>query len=310
MISIACAATTLTPDAVSLADSTSECSLTIISAPTATNDCGYTVSGIPDVSFPVTTIGTTVITWTYDDGSGNIATQSQNIIVVDSVAPVPDSAGLPDIYGQCDVSSLIPPTASDLCSGTISGISNAILPITTPGTTVITWEYDDGNGNITTQTQNVINPTIDTGISQFGSMLSADALGSTYQWLYCDSAYAQISGEMNQYYFITTTGSYAVEISQDNCVDTTACVLVDLTGLEELYNSIQIYPNPVSSDFTIGYDGILNEVLIMDLSGKVLLQKTDFSDNKIDIRNIANGNYLVKVFVDSGLIVKELVIMH
>ncbi|NDK55707.1 HYR domain-containing protein [Pontibacter fetidus] len=73
-------------------------------------------------------------------------------------------ATLPDVTGQCSATA-VAPTATDNCAGTIIGTTTDPLTYNTQGTHVITWKFDDGNGNITTATQNVIiadktNPTI------------------------------------------------------------------------------------------------------------------------------------------------------
>jgi gliding motility-associated-like protein len=144
------------PDAASLPDITAECEVTSLTPPTATDNCGGIVTVTNNVTLPITAQGTTVITWTFDDGNGNTATQNQNVIIDDITPPVPDVATLPNVTAQCEVTSLTPPTATDNCGGTVIVTSNATLPINTQGTTVITWTYDDGNGNTDTQTQNVV----------------------------------------------------------------------------------------------------------------------------------------------------------
>ena len=68
------------PDSTSLSDFTAECSATPPS-PTATDNIVGTVLGVANVSFPISTIGTTTITWTYTDSNGNSSQQNQNIIV-------------------------------------------------------------------------------------------------------------------------------------------------------------------------------------------------------------------------------------
>jgi hypothetical protein len=70
--------------------------------------------------------------------------------------PVADVATLPDIVEECEVTSLTAPTATDDCDHSIEGTHNATLPITTVGTTTVTWTYTDLAGNVTTQTQDVI----------------------------------------------------------------------------------------------------------------------------------------------------------
>ncbi|MDG5493182.1 hypothetical protein N4270_16605, partial [Psychroserpens sp. SPM9] len=147
-----------TPDAVSLSDITAECEVTSLTAPTATDNCGGTVTVTHDATLPISGEGTTtVVTWTYDDGNGNTSTQTQNVIIDDVTAPTPDAVSLSDITAECEVTSLTAPTATDNCGGTVTVTHDAILPISGEGTTtVVTWTYDDGNGNTSTQTQNVI----------------------------------------------------------------------------------------------------------------------------------------------------------
>ncbi|WP_338733416.1 HYR domain-containing protein [Mangrovimonas cancribranchiae] len=143
-----------TPDTASLGDITAQCEVTALTPPSATDNC-TTVTVIHNASLPITTQGTTVVTWTYEDGNGNTSTQNQNVIINDNTAPTPDTASLGDITAQCEVTALTPPSATDNCT-TVTVIHNASLPITTQGTTVVTWTYEDGNGNTSTQNQNVI----------------------------------------------------------------------------------------------------------------------------------------------------------
>ena len=74
----------------------------------------------------------------------------------DIKAPVAFASSLADVTAQCSVTSLTAPTATDNCAGTITGTTTTSFPITTQGTTVVTWTFDDGNGNTSTQTQNII----------------------------------------------------------------------------------------------------------------------------------------------------------
>ena len=136
-----------------------QCSVTV-TAPTTTDNCaGIVIGTTGDYTIPHTfnTEGTYSIVWRFDDGNGNVITITQNVIIDDTVAPVPNIANLPNItVNDCSLSTLTAPTATDNCKGAIIGTTNTPLPITTIGTSVVTWTYNDGNGNITTQTQNVI----------------------------------------------------------------------------------------------------------------------------------------------------------
>ena len=148
------------PDASSLPDILAECTVEVsdVPVPTATDDCAGTIEATTDATFPISTQGTTVITWTYTDTGGNTVTQTQNVIINDVTNPVPDNSMLADITAQCEVAEgdVTPPTATDNCTGTIEATTNAAFPISDQGTTVITWTYTDEGGNTITQTQNVI----------------------------------------------------------------------------------------------------------------------------------------------------------
>ena len=146
------------PDAASLPDLTDECSIAEPTAPTASDNCDGvgSIKGITATIFPVTTPGTTVVTWTYTDTDGNSSTQTQNVIIDDVTAPVADAASLADLTDACNVEAPTAPTATDNCDGAITGTTPTIFPITTAGTTVVTWTFIDTSDNSITQTQNII----------------------------------------------------------------------------------------------------------------------------------------------------------
>ncbi|NQZ34608.1 MAG: hypothetical protein HRT58_03050, partial [Crocinitomicaceae bacterium] len=143
------------PDLVTLPNVTAQCTVTSLTAPTASDNCGI-VSVSNNATLPITTQGTTVVTWTYNDGNGNTSTQTQNVVINDATAPVPNLASLTDVTSQCGVTSLSSPTATDNCGGVVTVTNNATLPITALGTTVVTWTYTDVNGNSSTQNQNIV----------------------------------------------------------------------------------------------------------------------------------------------------------
>ncbi|MFN4364040.1 T9SS type B sorting domain-containing protein [Chryseobacterium hispalense] len=79
-----------------------------------------------------------------------------NVFVGDTAAPVPDTATLPTITGDCHTIISTIPTATDNCAGTITATTTDPLSYSLPGTYVIHWNYNDGNGNISSQNQNII----------------------------------------------------------------------------------------------------------------------------------------------------------
>ncbi|HAX96092.1 MAG TPA: hypothetical protein DCY35_06185, partial [Prolixibacteraceae bacterium] len=131
-----------------------ECSVTVDAIPTALDECGKTITGTTTDLLTYSTQGTYTITWNYDDGNGNTASQTQTVVVDDTTAPVPAVAELAEVKGACSI-SVTAPTANDNCAGTITGTTTDATTYTVPGTYTINWIYSDGNGNSSSQSQTV-----------------------------------------------------------------------------------------------------------------------------------------------------------
>jgi len=134
---------------------TGECSASV-TAPIATDICAGPITGTTTDPTTYTAQGTYTVHWTYTDGSGNSSTQTQTVIVKDVTKSVPTMTRLPDVTGECSATIAAAPTANDNCSGVITGTTSDALSYTTQGEHIVTWSYDDGNGNIEMQTQTVI----------------------------------------------------------------------------------------------------------------------------------------------------------
>ena len=146
-----------------------DCSGAVIADHSADANCQATISGAdvtavidPDgdpltitVSPTTLVLGANTVTVTADDGNGGTCSTDITVNVVDDTAPVPDVANLPDATGECSV-TLTAPTATDNCAGSITATTTDPTTYTTQGSFSVTWTYDDGNGNTSQQTQNVI----------------------------------------------------------------------------------------------------------------------------------------------------------
>jgi uncharacterized repeat protein (TIGR01451 family)/gliding motility-associated-like protein len=132
-------------------------------APTATDNCSagltFTSSHNPGDVFPV---GTTVVTYTATDASGNVTTCTFNVTVADTEAPI--AAGCPadiNVTNDFNICSAVvnwtAPTFSDNCTGGLTVISShnpgTVFPV---GTTVVTYTATDAAGNVATCTFNVV----------------------------------------------------------------------------------------------------------------------------------------------------------
>src|SRR5690606_11908709 len=74
------------PTVASLPAVTKECAVTTadIPVPTATDNCAGTITATTTDSLTYRERGSYTITWSYDDGNGNTATQQQTVIVEES----------------------------------------------------------------------------------------------------------------------------------------------------------------------------------------------------------------------------------
>jgi hypothetical protein len=131
-----------------------ECGITL-TPPTAAGNCqGKTIDATTNDPLVYTEPGTYTVTWTYINGC-NSTTQTQDIVVRDTQPPIPNIDPLPVITGKGKV-FLTPPTAMDSCTGKITAVTTDPFLYSTPGTYTVTWIYNDGHNNSTTQTQEVV----------------------------------------------------------------------------------------------------------------------------------------------------------
>ncbi|MTE26690.1 LamG-like jellyroll fold domain-containing protein [Winogradskyella ouciana] len=103
--------TTIFPDIDNLPELTAECELT----PTAPTANSGAITATADTTFPITAQGTTVVTWTYDDGNWNTDTQTQNVIIDDNTGPSITCSNI-SVNSCTEVDlTIMPPVVSDNC---------------------------------------------------------------------------------------------------------------------------------------------------------------------------------------------------
>ena len=164
----------------------------------------------------------------------------------------------------------------------INGASNGCDSIVTLNLTI-------NNVNVTTTSSN--------------DSISANTAGATYQWLDCDNNYAVISGETNQLFVASSNGSYAVEVTQNGCTDTSSCINITGVGLADLVQefNLNIYPNPNNGTFTINFDEQLlsGDVKILDVTGREVFSRYFLPTKTIDLNNnLTNGLYSVIIITE------------
>ena len=146
--------------------------------------------------------------------------------------------------------------------------------------------------------------TVDTSVNQNGVQLTSNASNATFQWLDCDDNYAALTGETDSFFVASSNGNYAVEVTQNNCVDTSLCYQINSVSINELDNEslIQIYPNPSKGKFNVlipNFDS-QTKINIIDIAGKIMHQYTPTANLSVLDLDIPKGLYIVEIRNKAG----------
>ena len=145
-----------------------------------------------------------------------------------------------------------------------------------------------------------INNVSDVTTTTSGITITANNTSATYKWLDCDNNNAVIGGETGQSFTASTNGNYAVELTENGCVDTSLCVAITTVGIIEnsFGSDLIIYPNPTSGNFSIDLGAIYESSVVstIDISGK-LIESNTITQSQILNLTIAEpaGIYFVSV---------------
>ena len=137
-------------------------------------------------------------------------------------------------------------------------------------------------------------------ISQNGFELTADVgVNVNFQWLDCNDNYSVIAGATDSTYDASIGGSFALQIEQNGCVDTSECIAVSGLGINEfgLNSSVHFYPNPTTNEVKISItdnEEVLVEV--RDLAGKLIMEEKKMMHGEIiDMTKFNAGTYFFSV---------------
>ncbi len=181
----------------------------------------------------------------------------------------------------------------------IDGITYAVSNNTATYTIV----GGNANGCDSVITLNLIVNSVDTTVTVTGNTITANLASGQYQWVDCNNSNAWIAGETNQSYTPTTSGAYAVEVTDaiNGCGGTSPCQNIIITGLNNLStkNGISFYPNPTNDILNImisDYKNV-NAIVLFNSQSKAIYKKEKIDNNhlKINLTNVSVGIYFLQV---------------
>lgn len=144
----------------------------------------------------------------------------------------------------------------------------------------------------------------DLSVSQTGSTLESNETGASYQWLDCNNNNSPINGATGISFSPTQNGNYALEITKNGCMDTTACTLVENVSVYEFSeDDLQVYPNPTKENIHIVFSNEQEQVRVRleNILGQTVQENNYNSAQQItlDIKE-QSGIYFLHIFTNTG----------
>ncbi len=180
------------------------------------------------------------------------------------------------------------------------------------------WQHTSGNYidalNCDTIIQTALTiAVVDTSVTMNGTTLTANAADASYQWLDC-STWLPVEGATSQSFTPAETGNYAVEVTQENCIDTSGCYYVVITGLPDAaeLQHLRVYPNPSDNKLFIETDNKNGwmEIRITDIMGLEIIRLNSVSTESmvLDVSDLKNGCYFLHVQYGGSIVTRKVLI--
>ena len=167
------------------------------------------------------------------------------------------------------------------------------------------------NGCDSIITLNLTIDTVNTRIIRNGFELTAQTTNpnATFQWIDCTADTAILGATSNTYTAIMN-GQYSVEITENNCVDTSTCISILNVGLEDSQKKeswFKLYPNPTKGAvyLEVAEFNQTERIQIFDLGGDLVIEfGLQGTKTLVDLEGLAAGVY----FIRYGTEAKKLII--
>lgn len=131
-----------------------------------------------------------------------------------------------------------------------------------------------------------------------GVTLISNIVGAQYQWIDCKTG-KELPNSTSIAFTPSSSGSYAVIITDGKCVDTSDCIefILKPSNISDIEKSdINIFPNPSTGIINFNSNIKIENILVYDMNGKQLKSYTFHDSNcQINLENLNNGMYLIKI---------------
>jgi hypothetical protein len=123
-----------------------------------------------------------------------------------------------------------------------------------------------------------------------------------------------VEGATSQVFTAEHSGSYSVEVTENECLDTSVCYSIIGAGLDPDFTaSIRVYPNPTNGLIVLEGPGLANfkYVEIRSAHGTLVYQSNLDALNRTELNpELAAGNYMIRLVSETELITLHLVVIN
>ena len=137
--------------------------------------------------------------------------------------------------------------------------------------------------------------TVDISLVSENSTITANATNATFVWMDCDDDYSILLDQIGQSYTTTKHGTYSTEITQNNCVDTSDCIFINL--LVTMPTAFSPNEDGVNDTFILNIENLENTVIFFNRWGDKVMEFSGYNDVDVvwdgrDSRgNLLNGTF-------------------
>jgi hypothetical protein len=195
---------------------------------------------------------------------------------------------------------------------------------------VVTWTYDDGNGNTETQTQNVViddvtapivncveDQTINLNANETSYIVQGAEFNPDQAIDNCEVASTE--NDFNNSNTLsgaelpvgTTTVVWTITDEAGNTAECSFDITVKkYTTVSEIVSSeVLVYPNPTSGIINLDFSEIkVQKLFVSDMTGKTLISKQAINQKElIDLSNYPSGIYFINIITNNKVFTTKLV---
>jgi hypothetical protein len=251
----------------------------------------YTYSWAPSGGTAASATGLTAGTYTVTVTDANMCMTTQTVSITQ-----PAVIATTQTVSICAGASLVVGTSTYTTSGTYTDKLQSKSGCDSTVTTVLT-----------------VNTPVNVTVSVAANVITANATGSTYQWIDCINANTIIAGATAQSYTALMTGSFAVIVTTNMCSDTSVCTPIIITGIDvnSTATVLTVYPNPNNGTFTI-HSTLAGTYMIINELGQAIhrFQLNGATDHTANISELSNGTYYIIGMSNDQLIKQKIVVIH